>query len=204
MNTSPIQPRRTIAKGALWTVPAVIATTQVPAYASSTQPTSLTSVTSFKMGSYANSTCAGRQQFEISQNSASTYLNVINIPSGSTLSGLYSLYYLQVDAGTTFRRITGSSTCWTVPVATGKTITYNGAILREYKSAYNCSYTIAQGTWTQPTANNFDFISSCQGVIRPSRYYVYNQFITLTSATGTSQVLSKYPKLPNPQTITAI
>lgn len=104
--------------------------------------------------------------------------------------------------GTTFKRVTGSSTCWSVPVATGKTMTYNGVILREYKSAYSCTYTLAQGTWTQLSANNFDFISSCQSAIKPSRYYTYNQFITLTTAQGTSQVISKYLKLSIPQAVT--
>lgn len=202
MNNLPRTNRRTIAQGALWTLPAVMGTSVVPSYASSKAPTTLSSMTSFKMGSYTNSTCAGKQQFEVSQNSASTYINVTNIQSGTTLSGLYALYYLHVDAGTTFKRVTGSSTCWSVPVATGKTMTYNGVIFREYKSAYSCTYTIAQGTWTQPSANNFDFISSCQSSIKTSRYYTYNQFITLTSAQGTSQVISKYLKLPTPQAVT--
>lgn len=97
MNNLPRTNRRTVAQGALWALPAVMGTIGVLSYASSKVPITLSSMTSFKMGSYTNSTCAGRQQFEVSQNSASTYINVTNIQSGTTPSGLYALYYFQVD-----------------------------------------------------------------------------------------------------------
>lgn len=195
--------RRNVAKGALWAMPAVVATSQIPVYAASQLKPTFASSTTFTLGTALSSTCGGKQQFKLSQVLNSSFITVTNIPTGSTLSNLYSLFYLQVDAGTTFTRVSGSSTCWSVPVATGNTMVYNGVTLREYRSNYSCAYTISGGTWTQPTANNFNFISSCQSTNLASRYYAYNQFVTLTSKTGTAQTLSKYATQPTPRSLAA-
>lgn len=188
--------RRALAKGSAWAAPIVIASTAVPVYAASPVPT-LASSTAFSFasasgGSVSPYTCNGKAQIQIQQASATSFLTVSNIPSTTKLSNLAGHYWLPVQSGTTFTRISGTSSCWSVPTATGVTTTYNGVIFREYISTYGCAITVTSTQWTQPASSNFNFVSSCQsGATLTSQSYHYTQNITSTSASGQSTILSK-------------
>lgn len=126
---------------------------------------------------------------QVAQNS---FLTVSNIKSTSKLSNLKGSYWLPVQSGTTFSRVSGSSTCWSVPVASGKTTLYNGVVYREYTSTYTCPIAVSGTSWTQPASSNFSFVSSCQtGTTLPSKTYHYEQSVTVTSASGVVTTATK-------------
>lgn len=180
--------RRKIVKGTAWAAPAIVATTTIPAYAASPQPV-LTSSTHFGWGNTISSnvpnySCGGRAQIQIRQDSTS-YLRVTGLTTGTTLSNLKMSVWLPVQAGTTFTRVSGSSSCWSVPVATGITTVRNGYTFREYVSTYGCAMNVTSSTWTQPTASNFNFISSCQtSSTLPTTTYHYTQQVTVKAPSG--------------------
>lgn len=187
--------RRTLTKGSAWAAPVVLASASIPVYAASPKPT-ITSSTQFGRATGASATvpaysCSGRLQIQISQNS-STFVKVDNIPTGYTLSNLVANYWFPVQSGTTFSRVSGTSTCWTVPTATGNTTVVSGYTFREYRSTYTCPLTYSGTSWAQPSSSNFSFISSCQpGSTLPTYTYHYTQTITLTSRTGSAITLTK-------------
>ncbi|MDO4916440.1 MAG: hypothetical protein Q3974_02310 [Rothia sp. (in: high G+C Gram-positive bacteria)] len=197
MNTHQIISRRTLAKGSAWAAPTVVASAVIPAYAASAQPTTLTSITWFYNASSGSGnvqpyTCNGNNQLRITQKTTGSYVTVSNIPTGSKLTNLIARYWLAVDSNTTFTRVSGTSTCWSVPLASGKTTTYNGVVFREYTSTYTCPISISGTSWTQPTADAMDFVSSCQASpTLTSIIYHYTQQVTLTSAQGTTTILTK-------------
>lgn len=189
--------RRNLAKGAAWATPLVVASATVPVYAASVAG-AISSATYFSSSNATGQTvtpysCAGKMQVQISQQSTqNSYLNITNISSTSKLSNLMGSYWLPVQSGTTFSRVSGSSTCWSVPVASGKTTTYNGVVFLEYTSTYTCPITVSGTSWTQPTSSNFNFVSSCQpGATLPSKTYHYEQSVTVTSATGAVTTATK-------------
>ena len=130
---SPIS-RRALAKGSAWSAPVILTSSAIPAYAASSRPT-LTSITWFyrangpalQVNPY---TCTDRVQMQIIQDSRS-YITLSNLASGSTLSNLTASYWLPVETGTTFSRLSGPSPWWSVPTARARIPPYNGSSSRE-------------------------------------------------------------------------
>ena len=191
---SPIS-RRALAKGSAWSAPVILTSSAIPAYAASPRPT-LTSITWFYRANgpalqVKPYTCTDRVQIQIIQNSKS-YITLSNLASGSTLSNLTASYWLPVETGTTFSRVSGTSTCWSVPTASGRITTNNGFTYREYVSNYTCPITASGSSWTQPTSSNFNFVSSCQTTRSlATNNYHYEQNITVTSKTGQKSIVTK-------------
>jgi hypothetical protein len=197
MTNNPHISRRNLTKGAAWAAPAVLATAGVPVYAASAT-VAITSSTYFASAVASGQTvtpysCAGKVQLQISQQSTkNSYLTISNIKSTSKVTNLKASYWLPVQSGTTFTQVANTSRCWSVPVASGKTTTYNGVVFREYISTYTCPITVSGTSWTQPTSSNFSFVSSCQtGSTLPSRIYHYEQSATVTSASGAVATATK-------------
>ena len=189
--------RRSLTQGAAWAAPVIIASATTPAYAASAT-VAIASSTYFAWAVVSGKTvtpysCAGKAQVQISQLSTqNSYLTVNNLKSTSKVTNLKGSYWLPVQSGTTFTRVANTSTCWSVPVASGKTTTYNGVVFREYTSTYTCPITVSGTSWTQPTSSNFKFVSSCQtGTTLPSRIYHYEQSATVTAASGAVATATK-------------
>ncbi|SIK65660.1 Uncharacterised protein [Mycobacteroides abscessus subsp. abscessus] len=196
MNNHRTISRRTLAKGSGWAAPAIMASAVTPVYAASAQPT-LTSITWFYNASSTNGnvqpyTCNNKSQLRITQKTAGSNVTVSNIPTGSKLSNLVANYWLPVAANTTFTRVTSTSSAWSIPTATGKFVVNNNITYREYTSSYTPVIAVTGTTWTQPTPDAMDFVSSCQpsGTLASTTYH-YTQNITLTSAKGVATVLTK-------------
>ena len=197
MTNNPQISRRSLTQGAAWAAPVIIASATTPAYAASAT-VAIASSTYFASAVASGKTitpysCAGKVQVQISQQSTqNSYLTVNNLKSTSKVTNLKGSYWLPVQSGTTFTRVANTSTCWSVPVASGKTTTYNGVVFREYTSTYTCPITVSGTSWTQPTSSNFNFVSSCQsGSTLPSRIYHYEQSATVTSASGAVATATK-------------
>ncbi|MEU7993476.1 hypothetical protein IDM48_07360 [Rothia amarae] len=197
MTNNPQISRRSLIQGAAWAAPVIIASVTTPAYSASAT-VAIASSTYFAWAVASGQTvtpysCAGKAQVQISQLSTqNSYLTVNNLKSTSKVTNLKGSYWLPVQSGTTFTRVANTSTCWSVPVASGKTTTYNGVVFREYTSTYTCPITVSGTSWTQPTSSNFKFVSSCQtGTTLPSRIYHYEQSATVTSASGAVATATK-------------
>ncbi|MDO4897850.1 MAG: hypothetical protein Q3965_00945 [Rothia sp. (in: high G+C Gram-positive bacteria)] len=194
--------RRSVAQGAAWAVPAVVATAAVPAYAASKIPPTLVSSTSQARAdrrgdALPHYNCNGATQAEIYNTRPSSYITVNNLPANAKLSNLTMEFWLAVDANTTWTipttATTGTSadtstvkpsTCWTVPVRSYKDVVRNGITFYSFKSTFTCPITVTGSTWTLPTNQKFAFLSSCQSVSRLRSGEVhYEQTITVNGST---------------------
>lgn len=180
--------RRQVAGAAAWSLPALAVGAAAPASAASRIPPVLTSSTHFGNATFQSSSvpaynCGGTAQVQIEQGSSS-FLTVSNIAPTTKLSNLSASYWLAVDAGTKFTRVSGSSTCWSVPVLSGASQVRDGATFYEFTSTYTCPITVASTSWSQPTNTFLNFISSCQsGRTLASSIIHYTQTIVVDGKT---------------------
>ncbi|MFJ3031373.1 hypothetical protein ACIP5Z_05990 [Rothia terrae] len=189
MNNQSKVSRRHLARGAAWVAPVVIATAATPVYAASTIFATLTSSTYFLRESV--SACSYHDRVYIQElTSQNSYLTVNNLKSTYKLSNLATHVWLPVAKGTTFSCVTGGSTCWSVPTATGASQVRNGYTFYEYVTTYTCAITFTGTSWTMPSTSFMNFVSSCQPGALPTATYHYTQNITVTSGAA-SKVITK-------------
>ncbi|MDO4897851.1 MAG: hypothetical protein Q3965_00950 [Rothia sp. (in: high G+C Gram-positive bacteria)] len=182
--TSQNLPRRTVAKGAAWAAPAVLATAAIPAYAASTMTAVLASSTTIakanvRGNSVPHYNCNGNTQVEVYNTRAAQYISVNSLPANAKLSNLTMEFWAAVDANTTWTipttATTGTSsafdtvkpsTCWSVPVRSYNDVVQDGITFYSFKSTFNCPITVTGSSWTLPTTQEFAFLSSCQSVYK--------------------------------------
>lgn len=187
MNSKPT--RRQVASAAAWSAPTIALGAAAPAVAASQIPPPLTSSTRFANANFSGDkvvpySCSGRVQVQIQQSSGSSFLTVKNISPTTQLTNLAASYWLALDAGTTFTRVSGSSTCWTVPTRSGASQVREGATFYEFVSTYTCPITVTGTSWSQPTDTFLNFVSSCQSGTRLTSSIVhYTQTIVLDGKT---------------------
>lgn len=180
--------RRQVASAAAWTAPAIALGAAAPVTAASQIPPTLTSSTRFGNANFKSSSvpaysCGGSAQVQIQQ-STSSFLTVSNISPTTKLSNLSASYWLALDPGTKFTRVSGSSTCWTVPVLSGASQVRDGATFYELTSTYTCPITVTSTSWSQPTDTFLNFVSSCQsGQTLASSIIHYTQTIVVDGKT---------------------
>ena len=121
----------------------------------------------------------GQQQFQVDGVRSGQFFTVNNTVAGAAITNISMTFWLATVAGTTWTRVAGSSACWSVPAATGATTTFDGQTFRAYTSDFSCPAVPTGSSYTIPTAQMFNFVSSCQGrTTLPTRYYHYTQAAT--------------------------
>lgn len=197
--TTPMN-RRQFARGAAWSAPALTLAGAAPALAASPPPPKLTSATFFGQSNVAGQTvnpysCNGQLQFQVDGVRSGQFFTVSNTVAGTPITNITMTFWLATAAGTTWTRVSGSSTCWSIPSATGATTTYDGATFRAYTTTFNCTAVPSGSTYTIPTSQMFNFVSSCQGRSSAlTSYYHYTQTaltrgVALTKDNGWTNVM---------------
>lgn len=192
--------RRQFTRGAAWSAPALSIAAAAPAVAVSPPPPKLTSATFFGQSNVSGQTvapytCNGQQQFQVDGVRSGQFFTVTNTVAGVPITNITMTFWLATVAGTTWTRVSGSSTCWSLPTATGDTTTYGSVLFRAYSSTFNCTAMPSGSTYTIPTTQMFNFVSSCQGRSSfPTSYYHYTQTaltrgVSLTKDNGWTNVM---------------
>lgn len=133
------QSRRTIVKGAAWSVPVIAAAVASPAASASEVPPNYAMESNFGQGWYPTTqgqTTSGAYQY------GGTYLRITGTEAGDVVT-LVSFKVLISDGWPiqTFTALPGSNPNWSTLAATGGTEVLNGVTYNVYTSTYNGAVT---------------------------------------------------------------
>lgn len=142
--------RRTLVKGAAWSVPAIVVAGAAPAVAASPEIV-FSHITLWRWYSNSAPWCeAGRDGLEINttENTSTTGVKFTNTRSWTTITGVTATFWFARD-GITWTDATGDSGCWTNPVRSGSSVNPGGGVptMYPYVSTYTCPITpVHEGT----------------------------------------------------------
>lgn len=151
--------RRTLLKGAAWSLPAIAVASAAPRAAASTPRNALAGVFYVTRSRDTTVTWDGRS-------GSRGQLYVTDTVSGQKITSM-SLRFGSTKAVTNWTKLGGGS-CWSLPVADGQLV-YNGQTFSMYKSVYQCALPLAATTgnttvnsefyWQGTVANPTDLIT---------------------------------------------
>lgn len=125
--------RRTLLKGAAWSLPVIVAAAAAPLAAASTPRNALAGVFYVTRSRGTTVTWDGRS-------SSGGQLYVTDTVTGQKVTSM-SLRFGSTKPVTNWTKL-GGGTCWSLPVADGQ-LTYNGQTFFMYKSVYQCTLPLA-------------------------------------------------------------
>lgn len=134
--------RRTVARGAAWSTPAVIVAGAAPAAAAS-PPVVFTHRSSWHWYSNNFPYCSRGDGLTLSTTSNATGASFTSTKTTTSITEVSATFYFARN-DITWTAITGDSGCWTTPTATGAT---SGG-LYAYLTTYTCPITPVNGTTT--------------------------------------------------------
>lgn len=176
--------RRTLVKGAAWSVPVVAVAGAAPAMAAS--PEIIHShITTWRWYSNGAPWCGrNRDGLEINTTEG-TQVRFTDTRSWTTITNVYADFWFR-KSDITWSAATGNSGCWTAPSADGTSETVNGRTYYRYRSSYTCPITpVHMGTtvlqpyrWQSPCYDESDFeymrwarrqaFATVNGVLQPT------------------------------------
>lgn len=134
--------RRTLVKGAAWSVPVVAVAGAAPAMAAS--PDIIHShITQWRWYSNGAPWCSGNGDgLEINTTDASAFVRFTDTRSWTTITDVYAYFWFR-KPDMTWTSATGNSGCWTAPSYDETTDSANGRTYYRYRSDYICPITPA-------------------------------------------------------------
>lgn len=136
--------RRTLVKGAAWSVPALATVAAAPAVAASL-PIAFRHVTTWRIAQRAAwCTDSGGLEINTTEGGGVTFTNT---RAGTTITGVTATFWF-ARGDLVWSAASGNSGCWTAPAATGASKTEGGRTYYAYLSTYSCAVSAIEGTTT--------------------------------------------------------
>lgn len=145
--------RRTLVKGAAWSVPVVAIAGAAPAVAASAA-VQCTHTTTWRWYWKKTPWCGGKKNkksgLEINTTEFSTGVRFSDTLSTTAITDVYADFWF-TRSDLAWSAAPGNSGCWTTPVLTGGTTSWNGMTLYAYRSTFTCPVSpVHQGTTVLP------------------------------------------------------